>query len=381
MEKLIGDLLLRHNCVIVPSFGGFVAKPIPAKINFEKGTMVPPSKSLLFNKQLINNDGLLINELASQNGISFNDASVEVASKVQVWNKALKSGGRIELDRVGNLYLDEDNNVQFEQDRFFNLLLESFGLGQVQFVAEEAEPVERKVAVKEPVIIPISRKSEKEELTEPKIAISSSPAAETITSIPAVETEKRRRPVWRYIAAACLIPIGFYSIWIPMKTDVLESGILSIKDFNPFYKSAEGTYAKNDLVGELTEKSSETSLKERLNELPNDVDVYSYKVDDANYIPVAIENENEATNNETETLPNENSFSPDAMNFIVGCFGNESNATNLVAKLKAQGFDARIVDFHNGLHRVSAGAALSLDAFAQIKVQAESQGYKGWTLK
>ena len=98
--------MLRHNCVIVPSFGGFVAKPIPAKINFEKGTMVPPSKSLLFNKQLINNDGLLINELASQNGISFNDASVEVASKVQVWNKALKSGGRIELDRVGNLYLD-----------------------------------------------------------------------------------------------------------------------------------------------------------------------------------------------------------------------------------------------------------------------------------
>ena len=111
VEHLIGDLLLRHNCVIVPSFGGFVAKQVSAKIDYASGRMTPPSKSLLFNKQLINNDGLLINEFSQANELSFNQASKEVSAKVSLWREALKSGQRIELDRVGYLYNDAENNL------------------------------------------------------------------------------------------------------------------------------------------------------------------------------------------------------------------------------------------------------------------------------
>ena len=64
IEQLIGDLLIQHNCVIVPSFGGFVAQKISAKIDFKSGKILPPSKSLLFNRQLINNDGLLANVIS-----------------------------------------------------------------------------------------------------------------------------------------------------------------------------------------------------------------------------------------------------------------------------------------------------------------------------
>ena len=59
IEDLIADLLMQHNCVIVPSFGGFVAGKTSATFDASKGIMVPPRKSLLFNKQLLNNDGLL----------------------------------------------------------------------------------------------------------------------------------------------------------------------------------------------------------------------------------------------------------------------------------------------------------------------------------
>ena len=143
VEHLIGDLLLRHNCVIVPSFGGFVAKQVSAKIDYASGRMTPPSKSLLFNKQLINNDGLLINEFSQANELSFNQASKEVSAKVSLWREALKSGQRIELDRVGYLYNDAENNLCFEQDRFFNLLLESYGLGKVHFLSEEDVQIAR----------------------------------------------------------------------------------------------------------------------------------------------------------------------------------------------------------------------------------------------
>ena len=46
----------------------------------------------------------------------------------------------------------------------------------------------------------------------------------------------------RYAAASILLPIAFYSFWIPVKTDVLQSGVISLNDFNPFYKKQKGSY-------------------------------------------------------------------------------------------------------------------------------------------
>jgi hypothetical protein len=48
VEQLIGDLLLRHNCVIIPSFGGFVAKPVAAQIDYTKGDNGAPKKVVAF---------------------------------------------------------------------------------------------------------------------------------------------------------------------------------------------------------------------------------------------------------------------------------------------------------------------------------------------
>jgi len=146
VEQLIGNLLLRHNCVIIPSFGGFVAQRVSARVDYTNGTMLPPGKSILFNRQLLNNDGLLINEYAHENNVSYDEAATELKSLVGQWQSVLNAGGRIEIERVGNLFFDEERNICFEQDRFANLLLESFGLGSVHFVTEEdVRIVEQKV--------------------------------------------------------------------------------------------------------------------------------------------------------------------------------------------------------------------------------------------
>jgi len=89
VEGIIGQLLFRHNCVIIPTFGGFVAKPVSAKIDFDNGIMYPPSKSLLFNRQLVNNDGLLINEYAEANGRSFDEAATEIQEVINHWKSKL----------------------------------------------------------------------------------------------------------------------------------------------------------------------------------------------------------------------------------------------------------------------------------------------------
>lgn len=370
LEQLIGDLLIQHNCVIVPSFGGFVAQKVSAKLDFNSGRMLPPRKSLLFNKQLINNDGLLINELAKSNHISFDEANINLNETISNWNKALENGGRVELDRIGILFYDAEQNLCFEQDRFFNLLLESFGLGQVNFLTEEDVQISERINENRelnPVFVPeFPGKSEIKEVKEEKPIIVHP------------ELVKQRSKAWRYIAAACFLPIAFYSFWIPMKTSLLESGLISFSDFNPFHEAETSEYKKSTTDGFSLNIEAKVSVSEAVESLPSDVEVYSYKYNNELFIPVNIKKE--ISVDPVEPKLNSN-IDIEAMNYIVGCFGNINNAENLVIKLNNSGLQARILDVKGGLHRVTAGSAISLEELSHIKQSAQSIGFKGWVLK
>lgn len=385
IETLIGDLLLRHNCVIVPSFGGFVAKQISAKVDFKAGKMTPPRKSLLFNKQLINNDGLLINELAQANSCSFDVASNEVKEKVDNWNVLLKSGNRIVLDRVGFLFLDDEKNLCFEQDRFFNLLLASFGLGQVHFLSEEdVKIVEQKVFETKPLDIQETTIQFEKIDVEQKVLVV--PVKETLVKETKIvehpEVKKQRSATWKYIAAACFLPIAFYSIWIPVKTDVLESGVISLQDFNPFKQKAQEKYhGSTQIFTQENKVENQQKLSDKIDELSNEVDVYTYKFEEDFFVPVKIKSPEIETQPDIETINSVENFSVENVHYIVGCFSDKTNADNLVQKLKSQGLMAKIVDVHNGLHRVSAGGAVSVEGLNNIKMTTTSLGLSGWILK
>ncbi|MCH2224273.1 MAG: SPOR domain-containing protein [Crocinitomicaceae bacterium] len=397
IEQLIGDLLLRHNCVVVPTFGGFVAKQVSAKVDYDKGIINPPKKSLLFNAQLINNDGLLINELSQANGITFDEASIEVANKISDWSESLKSGGRIELDRVGNLFFDAENNICFEQDRFFNLLLESFGLGQVHFIAEEDVQLVRAEVIRREVAVEVQEEEKVEEKPiieitqsmDPKIISMVSENEEVTPSlnketVEVLEPRKRRR-ILPYIAAAGL---AFYAVWIPAKTDVLESGVISFHDFNPFHTHSEGNYVKEQFSENISFEAEDIeTLDEQIGDA-TDLDFFRYNFTEGASILLDLREEKiedkdlvEEVSRVTETSSEKEEFQPNSRHVIVGCFGSELNAKNLVEKLNSLGMDAQIVDFHNGLHRVSAGAGISDESISQIRSKAEGFGFPGWVLK
>ena len=379
IEQLIGDLLVRHNCVIVPNFGGFVAQKVSARIDFDKGTMIPPRKSLMFNKQLVNNDGLLISEFAQKNAASYNEANTQVRETAFAWKQLLKEGKQIEIDRVGRLFLDDENNIQFEQDRFFNLLLESFGLGQVHFISEEVveekQPERVVVATQEEtkiVPLPAAKVSAEEKVKETK----------EVQFLPVEEKQSKKR-VWKYVAAACVLPIAFYSVWIPVKTDVLESGVISIKDFNPFHSNQEGVYNQSEFTEEVAFSDLEIqSLEDQVTDLEQSVEVFPYDFGDNTFIQIRLDKE-EATPVEpiNESIPVTENIDAELMHVIVGCFGNEDNATNLVDKLREAGLDGKIVDVKGGLHRVSAGGAVSMESVNDIRQKASSLGFQGWILK
>ena len=52
VSQYISDLHYTHDCVIVPNFGGFVGNRKSAELNKKTGSLSPPSKQILFNRNL-----------------------------------------------------------------------------------------------------------------------------------------------------------------------------------------------------------------------------------------------------------------------------------------------------------------------------------------
>ncbi len=367
IEEIIPELLAQHDCVVIPSFGGFIAKVNPATVDFERGIMLPPYRSVLFNRSLRSDDGLLTHHLSKLLENTYAEAATLISDKVMEWNSALNDGKRLEIERLGKFHKTSDGMISFEQDRHFNLLLSSYGLDIVRFTQVHESPVIEEVEAKIEALMPRT--------ATPTFIADIEEHKETE---PALRVVKRRRPLVRYAAAAVLLPIAFYSFWIPAKTDVLQSGVVSLKDFNPFYTKQKGTYlAEKITTPALVSSDIKEDLNEQISNLPAELSVYSYRFTADKFIPVQLKEKESSALNDNEDF----AIQPGAMNYIVGCFASKENADNLVQKLKASGLGAHIVDQHNGLHRVSAGSALSEEALTEIGTQAESLGFKGWILK
>lgn len=397
IEELIGDLLLRHNCVVIPTFGGFVAGQTSATFDATKGTINPPRKSLLFNKQLINNDGLLIAAYAHATKKSYEESNDYIQKQIQHWHHKLDAGERISIDRVGFIFLDSERNLAFEQDRFHNLLLASFGLGKVHFVSQEdlqlivqqetftlsGEPLIESENLAPIFELPIKNFEETEVVSDEKKPIRS------------INSKK----IWKYAVAAALLPICFYTYWIPMKTKVLESGILSFQDFNPFHISQDGLYNKETLDLRINQNIGASELDQILKSLPKDVEVFSYPVDSDLYVPVKIKENTSPrivvnpplviqknlpiplkTITIATTVQN-NSTTIKSGHLIVGCFSTELNAKKLITQLKQKGFNAYIVDVKNGLHRVSACKSSSDSVLLSAKEKLSPLQISGWILR
>ena len=348
IEDLVSSLLLRHSCVIIPNFGGFVAKTISAKLDLDRGLFLAPSKQLLFNKNLLNNDGLLISEYSSINAIEYSKSQSEIEEFVLDLKSKLNSKQSVHIERVGKLSYDIEGNLVFEQDRYFNLLLSSYGLSHVQFIAN-----------KEP------------EINEPSI----------IDKKIKEKAPIRKINYLKYAAAACLLPLAFYSFWIPTHSGVLESGLISFKDFNPFYKKEIGAYSQQKIATQQNDVLEKNVFENQITTSKNHR-IGLYKFDEGINIPIRIEEKKivkEILDIKIKTNQNIIS-STNTFEYIIGCFSNKNNALALISKLKKEGFNAKIAG-GSPLVRVSIGGADSDLQMQTIIQKANEKGYKGWILK
>lgn len=104
--KYLTELLLDHECVIVPEFGAFITKEIPAKLDYVNHVLTPPSKEIAFNRQLVADDGLLIGYVAERQGITRAEATKLVHDFAMKSLAVYEESGALPIDNSVNLLGD-----------------------------------------------------------------------------------------------------------------------------------------------------------------------------------------------------------------------------------------------------------------------------------
>ena len=118
MERLtayLNNILLLHDCVILPGFGGFVCRTQSAAIDYENHTVSAPRKVISFNSSLSENDGLFADFIARKERIPYQDALRRLNVLVDNLKRDLEVERKVSLGKVGTLYYDRLSNIIFKQ--------------------------------------------------------------------------------------------------------------------------------------------------------------------------------------------------------------------------------------------------------------------------
>ena len=325
ITHLIAELLFKHDCVIVPNFGGFVARSYNSSFSKGSNVLYPQSKHILFNKNLIHNDGLLISALMQKNGIPVTEATKHIEDYKEYIQSLLSAKKRFELDNIGLLYIDAENTLRFEAKTDVNFLLESFGF----------EPVIANELVIEP---------------EKQITVKQFEDRKIVTEVV--------KPVKRSYAKIATLAIGvpvtlafllFAAYSKPMKP-LLESS------FNPFY-TPEKTYSPNAFKAD---KAVFIHTAEKPALLVDANGYATFKLSESGNTLVANINDTIAHTDKTNVVKHIAHISNQSFDgqyqIVVGCFGVEENAQKLIKELQAKHINAGISGVNaKGLHVVSCG--------------------------
>ena len=334
METYISDLLYRHDCVIIPGLGGIITNYRSAQIHPVSHTFRPPSKSIRFNVNLQEDDGLLANYVSSCESISFASAQSKIERFVFSIQNDLEHKKEARLPKIGVLSVDLNGIISFEPDLKVNYLTDAFGLEAIQSPA-------------------ILRKS--------KGINVSKQIYQGAKNIQAQKTS------FNWKVAAVLIPLIGLSTYISFQQEAIGDKYANYAYLNPFKEKPAAVYVPRAI--EAKEKTIE--LKEtKITDVPETA-IETVKVN------------TEVKAKKTIPAPSvKTTLVSKPFHLVAGCFSSEHNATKLVAQLKTEGFDASVIGQNaNGLFRVAFQSYVSRELAVSEMKKLKDSGKSTWLLK
>ena len=163
----IERLLLVHDCVIVPKFGGFVLQAVPAVREAENHTFRPLRKEIGFNMTLQHNDGLLAESYMQVYHVNYRQAQLMLEEDITDMTSSLQRNGKLSLGVLGSFSIGQEGQMVFRPEETDLFSVNSYGLPAFHFpvlmpLQVEREEVslltEKKKKKKDTFYIPVSRK-------------------------------------------------------------------------------------------------------------------------------------------------------------------------------------------------------------------------------
>jgi cell division septation protein DedD/nucleoid DNA-binding protein len=366
VSKYISALLKDYECVVLPGLGGFISNEQPAAINRLTHEFKPPYHRLFFNTHLKTDDGLLVNHISKQEQITYSQARLVVDEYVSGVQLRLQNGKTVELDNIGYLNLDEEQNIAFDQDFSTNYNADAFGL--TSFVSP---PVKRETEEEEDflrLIVPRQKKQEKPQDRRPEKKQKQETKKE--------KKYARRLPVVIAVLALFVIAVA----WGLQHRENFSSyaSLFPFSNGTPKYQPREVKEMQTSSLDELTQELTG-------NPVTADEEATPEVVKEAADVPMEVA----TTATTSPIVPEEKKVVPvpkattKQYYIIAGSFGKESNANKLVGQLKKKGFEAMIADTNkNGMFRVAYASVGNLK-LAKEKLQAirQEDNAEAWILK
>jgi cell division septation protein DedD len=305
VEREIKKLLLKNECVTVPGFGAFITHYAPAQIFPAQNKLLPPSKTISFNRLLINNDGLLISSYSIQEAIGYQEAARTIEKQVNHWNRALENQQAIILEDIGKLIKTNDGKIDFIEGLTENISLQSYGLKTLYHL-----PINRSISAEKNIVLPTSIPS-----TTAKIQ----------------QQKRKRRASYRrnnakYLLAGCVLAIIGLSQLLLFTDSPIQVSEANFINFN-FVESApahltEPKKARNYLAISAIDNSL----------LPRESYAKPFKKIAQEPITTAT-----SVSKVEQVVAQEAQPLPTGYYIILGCFKEQKNANKLCQKLMKEG--------------------------------------------
>lgn len=156
-------LLLEHDCVIVPDFGGFIATRQPAHYVFAEQHFTPPVRVITFNKDLKDNDGLLAQLYMQSFDATYPQAMLQLEKDINALIVALDTTCSVQMGALGNLVKDINGRItltanegqQIPSPELYSLM--TCAISPIQEFQEETEKEE---------VVQLQNEEKQEETTE-----------------------------------------------------------------------------------------------------------------------------------------------------------------------------------------------------------------------
>ncbi len=134
IDEHIEYLLRRHDCVVVPGWGAFVAQYCDASYDADNECILPPCRAVSFNESIIHNDALLATSVSRRESIGYDAAVAGIDAAVVALRHQLDESGEVAIGRLGIFHKKKGEPMSFQPSEMSMGLDKTFGLGSVKAV-------------------------------------------------------------------------------------------------------------------------------------------------------------------------------------------------------------------------------------------------------